>query len=1028
MAGPWFRVVSLTARRPTASAEQDFVSILPAVLAAASHGRPFVAGWLSRGAGSPLELITNAVAEQGAADRPFSAPQAADGPLSVPHAAGRPLLYPPGARGVPAGPGWLGAWDSLVWVLCPGRQARPLAGDQTPWAQPEPLQPTLFESALAALTGRQFGWLVVAEPTDHLDTEIAQLRTQVNVLRRHDEEQSRFGADRTQRRLGELDALREAGLWDVRVLAGAATPADAALLAPVLVGSVDTSHHPYRLVTGRAPCRLAEALRATATDPLSEALAPFPATAGVLASLVGLPCLEVPGLRVVDSGHFDLTSEAGDADSGAGAAVPSGKACPVRSAEQAALDGQVGQAGALRLGMILDSLDRPVGEFCVPLATLNRHALVTGATGAGKSQTVRHLLEQLAAAGLPWLAIEPVKSEYPAIAGRLGRGEGVAVTVINPADPAAIPFSVNPLAPEPGYPVQAHIDMVRALFLAAFDADEPFPQIMAQALQRVYEESGWDVVTGGRVPGAAAEPAIPTLAQLQRAALGVIEEVGYGAQLQADVRGFVDVRLRSLRIGSAGRFFEGGHPGDVAALLDRNVALALEDVANDEDKAFLMGTLIVRIVEHLRLRARAGLREGLRHIIVIEEAHRLLRAGREGRASAHAVELFASMLAEIRAYGEGLVIAEQIPAKLLPDAVKNTALKVVHRLPARDDRELVGAAMNLDEPQSRQVVSLAPGVAAVFADGMDRPVRVRVPFGGDREQIWPGPPPPLVARRSPACGPVCTGESPCTLRDMRRAELLATPCWPGSPGSPGEASEPGEAWLRLWAETLVLAFLANRGLPTVPTGLRRRWPAHDRRLRECLLATVLDRAVRSRAAAVRTCYDPAALAARAAGAALRLLDQGRGAGTRQGPGWVIPQLRWLHEMEQVCPLGGGPPDPADRAPPTDFDLPGLAGGQDIRMGHRLRALRRHPLSTELPRNRLLAWTALLGDDDQRGFTQDLATVGVGLGPGTQLRQAADAMEAGAWLAVVLSWPRRFVARDDPQLSEPGVSRADPGAG
>ncbi len=998
---------------------------MPAALAAAGHGRPFVAGWLSRGAGSPLELITNAAAEQGAADRPSSSLRAADMLLSVPQAAGRPLLYPPGARGVPAGPGWLAAWDSLVWVLCPGRQARPLAGDQTPWAQAQPIQPTLFESALATLTGRPFGWLVVAEPTDHLDTEIAQLRTQVNVLRRHDEEQSRFGADRTQRRLAELDALREAGLWDVRVLAGAATPADAALLAPVLVGSVDTSHHPYRLVTGRTPCRLAEALRATAADPLSEALAPFTATAGVLAALAGLPCLEVPGLRVVDSGHFDLTSETGDVGSCAGAAVTLGKAGPVRSAERAAVDGRAGQAGALRLGMILDGLDRPVGEFGVPLATLNRHALVTGATGAGKSQTVRHLLEQLAAAGLPWLAIEPVKSEYPAIAGRLGRGEGVAVTVINPADPAAIPFSVNPLAPEPGYPVQAHIDMVRALFLAAFDADEPFPQIMAQALQRVYEESGWDVVTGERVPGAAAEPAIPTLAQLQRAALAVIEEVGYGAQLQADVRGFVDVRLRSLRIGSAGRFFEGGHPGDVAALLGRNVVLALEDVANDEDKAFLMGTLIVRIVEHLRLRARAGLREGLRHVIVIEEAHRLLRAGREGRASAHAVELFAGMLAEIRAYGEGLVIAEQIPAKLIPDAVKNTALKVVHRLPARDDRELVGAAMNLDESQSRQVVSLAPGVAAVFADGMDRPVRVRVPFGGDREQIWPGPPPPLVARRSPACGPVCTGGSPCTLRDMRRAELLATP---SSPGSPGEASEPGEAWLRLWAETLVLAFLTNRGLPVVPAELRRRWPAHDHRLRECLLATVLDRAVRSRAVAVHTCYDPAALAASAAGAALRLLDEGRGAGTRQGPGWVIPQLRWLHEMEQVFPLGGGPPDPAGRAPPTDFDLPGLAGWPDMRMGHRLRALRLHPLSTELPRNRLLAWTALLGDDDQRGFTQDLATVGVGLGPGTQLRQAADAMEAGAWLAVVLSWPRRFVARDDPRLSEAEASWPDPGAG
>jgi hypothetical protein len=33
---------------------------------------------------------------------------------------------------------------------------------------------------------------------------------------------------------------------------------------------------------------------------------------------------------------------------------------------------------------------------------------------------------------------------------------------VNPADPGSIPLSVNPLAPEPGYPVQAHIDMVRS--------------------------------------------------------------------------------------------------------------------------------------------------------------------------------------------------------------------------------------------------------------------------------------------------------------------------------------------------------------------------------------------------------------------------------------------------------------------------------------------------------------------------------------------------------------------------------------
>ena len=949
LAGPWFRVQSIVARQDAGSAEHDFLDVLPAASAAASAGRPFVAGWLCRAAGAPLEFITNA-----------ALPESEPGD-------GCALLFPPGARGGPAAAGWITACAALVWAPCPGRQALPLLSQPAPASGQDTGRPGRFESALAAARSRPFGWLVVAEPTGLLGAEEARLRAQVTVLRQHDEERLRAGTDKAIRRLAELDAFREAGLWAVRVLVGAATPGELARLAPVLAGSAGLGHHPYRLGTALKPEPLAAALTARAGDQEADAEVPFLATAGVLAALAGPPLAEVPGLRVLGASQFDVTSE-----TGTGAPVG--------------------------LGVILDAQDRPAGEFGVPLQTLNRHALVTGATGAGKSQTVRHLLAELTGAGLPWLVIEPVKAEYPGMAGRLaGLGPAGAVTVLNPADPDAIPVSVNPLAPEHGYPVQAHIDMVRALFLAAFDAEEPFPQIIAQALQRVYEANGWDVVTGGPLPGAATGPAVPTLAQLQRAALEVIGEVGYGRELQADVRGFVDVRLRSLRIGSAGRFFEGGHPADVAGLLRRNVVLCLEDVANDEDKAFLMGTLIIRVVEHLRLAARAGRPAGLRHVIVIEEAHRLLRAGREGRASAHAVELFAAMLAEIRAYGEGLVIAEQIPSKLVSDVVKNTALKVMHRLPAADDRELAGAAMNLDGAQSRQVVSLEPGVAAVFADGMDRPIKVRVPCGGAAEYTRPGPVPPLLARRSAACGPRCAGERPCTQREMRTAEVLA------APGSPADA------WLRVWVQALVLAFLSNRSLPAVPAPLRDRWGELGARPRECLLATVVDQAVAVRARALRPSYDPAHLAASAARAALRALSGGTGPGTRPGPDWVIPQVRWLHEVDRLCPPGGGPPDPGQCAPPLDYRLPGLVDWPGARVGHRLRALRRHPLSMDLAANRLAAWTALLGEDDQRGFGHDLATLGVGLPAASQLSHAAAPLGVTAWLAVVLSWPARLVA-------------------
>jgi hypothetical protein len=293
-------------------------------------------------------------------------------------------------------------------------------------------------------------------------------------------------------------------------------------------------------------------------------------------------------------------------------------------------------------------------------------------------------------------------------------------------------------------------------------------------------------------------------------------------------------------------------------------------------------------------------------------------------------------------------------------------------------------------------VSLEPGVAAVFADGKDRPVRVRVPFGGEAERARPGPPPPVASCRSAACGPRCARERPCTQREMRAAELLAVP---GSPGA---------AWLRVWVEVLLLAFLTGRALPGVPARLRSRWAELDGRLGECLLATLIDRAVGARAAALRPSYDPAQLAAIAARVALRGLSAGAGPLPRPGPSWVIPQLRWLHELDRLCPAGGAAPDPAGRPPPLDFDLPGLADWPGSRVGHRLRALRRHPLSMELSGNRLAAWTALLGDDDQHGFGRDLAVLGVGLRPGAHLGHAASQMGA-PWLAAVLSWPGRYVA-------------------
>jgi hypothetical protein len=237
----------------------------------------------------------------------------------------------------------------------------------------------------------------------------------------------------------------------------------------------------------------------------------------------------------------------------------------------------------------------------------------------------------------------------------------------------------------------------------------------------------------------------------------------------------------------------------------------------------------------------------------------------------------------------------------------------------------------------------------------------------------------------------------CTLLELRAADLLS-----------GAAEH---AWLRVWTETLVLAYLTNRTLPVPPGPLRRRWAGLDPRQRECALATLIDRSVTARGVSMRDSYDPDRLAASVSSTALRLLAGVAPDGTRAGPVWVVPQLRWLHEIERICPLGGPRPDPYDRAPPLDFDLAGAMDWPGMRVGHRIRALRRHPLSMELAANRRVAWNLLVGGDDQNGFLADLAAVMVGQDPGLQVSQVAAVLGISGWLEVVLSWPRRFVAEE-----------------
>ena len=716
------------------------------------------------------------------------------------------LTYPPGARArlVP-GAQLLEAWRGFpCWMRLTGvpdvlaLSARP--GEEI-------LLPSLEDSLLGAWR-HPFCWLALALPvpgpevTDHT-REASRLLRLARSQASSSQDQA-VEAERLEARHRELRQAESTGLWHIHLLAGGHSEAAARGLAGLLAASADLSEVPYVLAPQGQPVSLDTAL----DQPVDGA--PFTGSSHLLARLARPPAEEVPGIRLALRPEFDVTPEAEDG-------------CRPR----------------LALGDVLDRNGFPAGPLHLTLPSLNRHTFVCGATGAGKSQTVRSLLEELAEAGIPWMVVEPAKAEYRLMGARR---PGSGIIAIRPGDPEGIPAGINPLEPELGFPLQTHADLVRALFLAAFEADEPFPQVLSTALTRCYEELGWDLTVS--------EPLHPThlsrypsLADLQRVARQVVEQIGYGQEVTQNVRGFIEVRLSSLRLGTTGRFFEGGHPIDFGRLLARNVVLEIEDVGDDRDKAFLMGTVLVRLVEHLRvLNRRRPPAEvaGLRHVSVFEEAHRLLRRPDTSGPAAHAVELFAGLLAEIRAYGEGLVVAEQIPGKLVPDVIKNTAVKIVHRLPAQDDRDAVGATMNVTPAQSDYLVTLRPGTAAVFADGMDFPVLVRMPdrTASEMSRAQVAPATALVRSCSVACGPECR-ERPCTLREMRLAERLLD-----------------EPRLVAWVETALVSHLT--GIPTPAPG-----PLGDEvgallstRQRDCAIRLAVTASVDARRSALAQSMDP----------------------------------------------------------------------------------------------------------------------------------------------------------------------------
>ncbi len=400
------------------------------------------------------------------------------------------------------------------------------------------------------------------------------------------------------------------------------------------------------------------------------------------------------------------------------------------------------------LGEVLDG-NRSTGyTYSIERREFTKHGLIAGVTGSGKTTTVFSLLDQLyqQGRGTPFLVIEPAKTEYRALLQATGRFPQLRIYTLG--DERCAPFRLNPFAFAIGdaqhrIHVQTHIDFLKAVFNAAFVLYAPMPYVLETCLHEVYVDKGWDLAgsINQRLPFAQQGnelqwPVFPTLGDLYGKVDEVVDRLGYEDRIAMDVKAGLKARIGSLRLGGKGFMLDCRYSVPMHELVACPTILEMAPIGNEDEKAFVIGLLLTALYEHLIIRHQmaaaastpGGKRAtGLVHLTVLEEAHRLLKnvstevSTESANNRGQAVETFTNMLSEIRSYGEGVLIAEQIPTKLAPDAIKNTNLKIVHRLLAGDDREVLAATMNMSEEQSRFLTTLRAGQAIVHAEGADRP-------------------------------------------------------------------------------------------------------------------------------------------------------------------------------------------------------------------------------------------------------------------------------------------------------------------
>ena len=327
----------------------------------------------------------------------------------------------------------------------------------------------------------------------------------------------------------------------------------------------------------------------------------------------------------------------------------------------------------LVIGGALYEGEIPTGaNVTIPLRTMNRHGLICGATGSGKTKTLQVITEQLVAQGVPVLLMD-VKGDLSGLAAPGASNEKIAARHARlglPYEPAAMPVELLTLSDEPGARLRATVSEFGPVLLGRIlDLNDTQQSVLALVF-KYCDDNAWALID---------------LKDLRRV-LQFISDEGkeeikkeYG-QVSSSTVNIILRKLIEIEQQGADRFF-GERSFDVQDLMatrDGKGMVSIVRLTDIQDRPKLFSTfMLCLLAEVYNTFPEVGDPEKPKLVLFIDEAHLIFNT-----ASKALLDQIETIIKLIRSKGVGVYFCTQDPSDVPESVLGQLGLKVQHALRA----------------------------------------------------------------------------------------------------------------------------------------------------------------------------------------------------------------------------------------------------------------------------------------------------------------------------------------------------------